>query len=94
MRLSVRFDRVYTTHATEIAVAGRGNPSSNWRISATLQALFSCLQSVFGERCEAPFEVAGVQLGRFSTPASFAARAVESVATNSNSVLTGACHHV
>lgn len=77
----------HPAHTAPVAAkpaTGRGNPWSERRTSATLQALFSCLQYLYGERCGAPERVAGVLSGRFSTPASFAAIVVESEVANSD----------
>lgn len=74
----------HTARVAAKSATGCGNPKSTRRTSATRQALFVCLSFLYGGRCGAAERLAGVLVGRFSTPASFAARAVESAATNSN----------
>ena len=86
--------RAYSSPASATAWVGCENLWSNWRISAILQALFLRLHPLDGERCGATFGLAGVQLGRFLTPVSFAAIAVRSDLANSKVFLTGVCHHV
>ena len=87
--------RAYSSPASATAWVGRRKPvESNWRIRAIVSALFLRLHPLDGERCGATFGLAGVQLGRFLTPVSFAAIAVRSDLANSKVFLTGVCHHV
>lgn len=55
----------YPVPASAKSEVGRRKPvESKRRISAVLQALFSCLQSLYGERCGAVARLAGVLLSR------------------------------
>ena len=83
MSLESETRRGHTRLATAKSVAGRDNPRSERRTSATRQALFVCLSFLYGGRCGAPERVAGVISGRFATPASFVTRSVARVVTNS-----------
>lgn len=68
--LTLRPRPAHTARATANSVAGRGNPCSKRRTSASRQALFVCLSILYGGLRGAAFGLAGVLLGRFSTPAS------------------------
>lgn len=84
MSLESAIRRGHTRLAIAKSVAGRRNPYSTRRTSASQQALFSRLRFLHGGRCGAPERVAGVLVGRFSTPASFATIVVESEVANSD----------
>jgi heme A synthase len=58
----------YAFLVVAVATARRGNRSSERRDSATLQALFYCLQSIYGGLRGATERLTGVLSGQVSTP--------------------------
>ncbi len=83
----------YTSPVTNTFVAGRGTPNLQGA-SAPIQALFYRLLFIYGGWCGALERVAGILVGRFSTPAFVRPHRCGKRFSGLLSSLQGACCHV